>query len=65
MTARRKLSKKPMTRPKKNRRERLRRQKAQRKRLIALGLPKDQVDTMSAQQVRERLKRPAAVKAGA
>ena len=52
----------PKTRPKKKPSERRRREKAQRQRLIALGLSKKVVDQMSAKEVRDKLKRPAKIK---
>jgi hypothetical protein len=52
-------NKAPRTRPKKTPSQRRRREKAQRARLVALGVPASSVDAMGAERVRELLKRPA------
>ena len=43
-------------------REKRRREKLQRNRLLALGVPETKVKKLNTKQVREMLKRPAAVK---
>ena len=53
---------KPVRRPKKNRRNRLRREATQRKRLIGLGVAESSVKKMNTDQVRTMLKRPARLK---
>ena len=55
----RKLNKAPMTRPRKKARERRRREQEHRKRLIALGVPEEELRTMTSQGIRTLLKRPA------
>ena len=42
-------------------REKRRREKTQRQRLIALGMPEEQVKQLNCKQVREHLKRPLVV----
>ncbi|MGI6495683.1 MAG: hypothetical protein ACOX5G_06295 [Kiritimatiellia bacterium] len=59
------LHKKPRTRPIKAEGERIRREKTQRKRLVALGADAAEVGKMNAKQVRDALKRPAKVAASA
>ena len=54
--------KKPTRRPKKKDRDKKRRQKVQRERLIALGLPADRVNAMNAAQVRALLRRPGRIR---
>lgn len=49
------------TRPVKKGIERRRRQKVQRKRLLALGVPEEKVTRLDARQVRVMLRRPARV----
>jgi hypothetical protein len=51
----RKFNKKPVTRPKKKPRDRRRRERTHRKRLIALGVPEADVAKMNSKQLRERL----------
>ena len=53
---------KPFRRPKKSGTERRRREKVQRNRLLALGLPEASVSKLNAKQVRTLLKRPARLK---
>ena len=53
---------KPVRRPKKNRRNRLRREATQRTRLIGLGVAESSVKKMNTDQVRTMLKRPARLK---
>ena len=62
MPKNRTLQKAPRTRPVKKPRERKRRDKVQRARLIALGVPEDEAANLNTRQVREMLKRPARVK---
>jgi hypothetical protein len=50
---------KPSNRPKKKDAERRRRLRVQKKRLLALGVPADQVAVMRVDKVRELLRRPA------
>jgi hypothetical protein len=57
----RKFRKKPMVRPKKTGRERRRRDKTQKKRLVALGVPETKVEKMTSRQVKDLLKRPARI----
>jgi hypothetical protein len=57
----RKLRKAPMVRPKKNACERRRRDKTQKKRLVSLGLPEEEVNKMTTRQVKDLLKRPAKI----
>jgi hypothetical protein len=59
----RKYQKKPMTRPTKTPGNRARRQRTQKRRLIALGMDEAEVERMDAKTVRELLKRPAKIKA--
>jgi hypothetical protein len=54
----RKLNKAPKTRPKKNPRERRRREASQRARLIDLGMEAETVRTMTSKDVRQKLQRP-------
>jgi hypothetical protein len=56
------LNKNPRTRPIKTPGEKLRRQKAQRARLVKLGLPEEDVAKMQPEEVRKRVQRPAKVK---
>jgi len=58
----RKFTRKPLTRPKKNLGDKRRREKVQRRRLIALGVPESQVNAMNPKQVRELLKKPLRTK---
>ncbi|MBO7224057.1 MAG: hypothetical protein IJ444_00155 [Kiritimatiellae bacterium] len=53
---------KHVRRPKKTPAERARRQKAQKKRLVALGVPQEVADKMSPLEIRNKLTRPARVK---
>ena len=57
----RKFNKQPVTRPKKTVRERERRIRNQRKRLVALGMPEEQVSKLDAKAVRTLLRRPTAI----
>jgi hypothetical protein len=57
------LNKKPATRPVKSARERARRYKVQRARLVALGLDEAKVQKMNMRQVKDLLKRPKATAA--
>jgi len=50
-----------MTRPTKKQRERRRRDEVHRKRLLALGMSAEALKTLSSQEMRKLLKRPAAV----
>lgn len=52
---------KHVRRPKKSPAERARREKAQKKRLVALGVPQEEADKMSPLAIRNKLKRPARV----
>ncbi len=61
MGTNRKNQKAPRTRPKKKPLERRRRERVQKARLVALGMGENEVSSMNAKQVRELLKRPAAV----
>ena len=56
------LHKKPRTRPVKSAGAKRRRQKVQQKRLVMLGVGEDEVSKMGPREVRDMLKRPAAVK---
>ncbi len=49
----------PLTRPVKKARERKRRLKAQKKRLVALGVPEAGLDKLTGKQVREMLRERA------
>lgn len=51
------------TRPKKSPGDQRRRQKVQKKRLVALGVPEAEAVKMGPYKVREMLRRPAAIKA--
>ena len=53
---------KHVRRPKKSSAERARRQKAQKKRLVALGVPQADADKMSPLQIRDAVTRPKKVK---
>lgn len=59
----RKLNKAPKTRPKKNPRERRRREATQRARLVEMGMDPETVRTMTGQDVRHKLQRPVKTKA--
>ena len=63
----RKLNKAPKVRPKKSPKERRRRERVHRQRLVGLGLDEDVVARMTTKAVRDMLKRPqqtaAAIKA--
>lgn len=61
MTRNRKYSKTHMTRPTKSPGARRRRQLEQRKRLIALGVPEEQVSKLNPKQIRDLLKYPVKV----
>jgi len=52
---------KARVRPRKGVRERKRRERAQRRRLVSLGLAEETVANLTPEQVREALKRPAAL----
>ncbi|OQA24978.1 MAG: hypothetical protein BWY59_01962 [Verrucomicrobia bacterium ADurb.Bin345] len=52
---------KPSNRPKKSDAERRKRLKVQKKRLVALGLPAEQVEKLDPSVVRTLLKRPAKI----
>ena len=52
---------KHVRRPKKTPAERARRQKAQKKRLVALGVPQEEADKMSPLAIRTKLLRPKKV----
>lgn len=54
-TARKLLKKHSTNRPKKNPRERRRRDKVQKRRLIASGVPEEEVRKLTSQEVRRRL----------
>ncbi|MBU1692533.1 MAG: hypothetical protein KKC51_01070 [Verrucomicrobia bacterium] len=56
------LRDKNLNRPKKKPAARRRREKVQRKRLIALGLPEDRVNKLDPSAVRKLLVRPARIK---
>ena len=53
---------KPIRRPKKTGAALRRREKAQRRRLISLGLPETTVNKLNSKHVRKLLKRPAKLK---
>lgn len=53
---------KHVRRPKKTIAERARRQKVQKKRLVALGVPQEVADKMTPLQIRNKVVRPAKVK---
>jgi|GEM_PF-3431692 len=53
---------KHMRRPKKTTTERARRQKVQKLRLVALGVPQEIADKMSPLEIRNKVVRPAVVK---
>ncbi len=55
-------STKPLTRPVKSACERRRRNKVQKKRLVALGVPEASARKLKASEVREMLRRPARIK---
>lgn len=57
----RKLNKKPVTRPKKSPADVRRRHIDQARRLVGLGVAEEVVAKMQPQDVREMLKRPAAI----
>tara|TARA_B100000809_G_scaffold230963_1_gene245738 strand:+ start:1148 stop:1342 length:195 start_codon:yes stop_codon:yes gene_type:complete len=63
MKIRRKFRKKPSRRPKKSMLERRRREKLQRGRLVALGVPAAEVAALNASAVREMLRLPAKIAA--
>ena len=63
MKIRRKFRKKPSRRPKKSLLERRRREKLQRGRLVALGVPAAEVAALNASAVREMLRLPAKITA--
>ncbi|MFU8779477.1 MAG: hypothetical protein ACNA71_00460 [Kiritimatiellia bacterium] len=52
------FNKKPISRPKKGVSERTRRIATHRKRLVALGLPEEQLRTMNPDEMRTLLQRP-------
>lgn len=52
------FQKRPKTRPKKNPSDRRRREKIQRRRLVALGMDEEAVRRMTSRQVLDLLKRP-------
>jgi hypothetical protein len=56
---------KNIQRPKKGRAEKARRQRTQRKRLVALGMTEPEVKKLDIEQVRTLLKKPLKVKATA
>ena len=56
------LLKKPARRPKKTGTERRRRDNAQRKRLVGLGVAEDAVRKMLPEQVKDTLRRPARIR---
>ena len=58
----RSFNKKPVTRPKKGQADVRRRQRVQAKRLAGLGVAEEIVAKMQPHEVREMLKRPAAIK---
>ena len=57
------LKRPAITRPKKTPAERRRREKVQRRRLTALGVPEAEVDKMTTADLREMLRRPEKVRA--
>jgi hypothetical protein len=57
----RKLNKMSKTRPRKSNSQRRHRLKAQRRRLVDLGMNREEVDRLTAKDVRELLKRPKEV----
>ncbi len=58
----RRFRKKHLRRPVKSGTDRRRRDKVQKKRLIALGVPADRVAKMNARQIKDLLKYPAKLK---
>jgi hypothetical protein len=58
-------NKAPVTRPKKSGLERRRRDKAQAKRLMALGVPEERIRKMDTRQIRQMLRHPKKVAAQA
>jgi hypothetical protein len=56
---------KNLQRPNKGQAEKAKRQRTQRKRLIALGMTEPEVNKLNAKQVRTLLKRPLKIKAAA
>jgi hypothetical protein len=58
----RKLDRKPLRRPTKNLCERRRRDKTQKKRLIALGIPEATTKKMTTRQIRQMLRKPAKIR---
>ncbi len=59
----RKFNKKPISRPKKSTRERKRRFKVHKARLVGLGMDAELMESLQPQEARELLKRPAKVRA--
>jgi len=57
----RKFSKNTLTRPKKGGAKKAKRQRDQKKRLVALGMPEDVVAKLNPREVLDLLKRPAKV----
>ena len=57
----RKFRKMTMTRPTKSGREKARRQRTQKARLIALGVDEETANKMNPHDIREMLKRPAKI----
>lgn len=57
----RKFNKAPKVRPRKNNRERRRRDLVQKKRLIGLGVPAETVAGMTTRDIKDMLKRPARI----
>ncbi|MDI6775338.1 MAG: hypothetical protein QME60_08125 [Verrucomicrobiota bacterium] len=53
--------KRPKTRPKKNPSDRRRKQKSQKKRLLALGMSEEAVRRLTSRQVLDLLKRPSEI----
>ena len=53
---------KPVRRPKKNETDRRRREKVQKKRLVALGMPEAEVSRLNSRRVKDLLQRPVRLK---
>lgn len=58
------MNKAPITRPKKGASERLRRVKTQKKRLVTLGLNEEVVSKLNTKEIRNLLRKPAALPNG-
>ncbi len=56
------MNKAPITRPKKGASERTRRVNTQKKRLVALGVDEQKVAKLNTKEIRDLLRKPAALK---